>query len=77
MVQVVNYTGQSHNLYDEPVDIHGLRLGLRASGASEARALATGRELAVSPADDDGFVWVDLPPVGAFEAIRFGVVSRP
>ena len=76
MVHVVNYTGQSHNLYDEPADIHELRLGLRASGVGAARALVAGQALAVSPADGDGFVWVDLPPVGAFEAIRFEAVSR-
>jgi hypothetical protein len=76
MVHVVKYTGQSHNLYDEPADIHGLRPGLRASGAGDARALVAGRELVVSPADCDGFVWGDLPPGGAFEAIRFGAVSR-
>ena len=41
LVHVVNYTGQSNNLYDDPVEIHGLRLGMlmtrgRAQGAGLA-----------------------------------------
>lgn len=70
MVHVVNYTGQSNNFYDDPVEIHGLKLGILMT-RGRAQALVAGQDLALSAPDADGYAWVELPPVGAFEAVRF------
>jgi len=68
LVHIVNYSGQRNNLYEEPVVLRGLRLGLR--GASRAaRALVAGREIPCGPPDPAGVVWLDVPEVAAFEAI--------
>lgn len=67
LVHVVNYSGQRNNLYEEPAAIHGLRLGVAASGA--ARALVA--DVALTPSETvDGLTWYDLPPVGFFEAVE-------
>jgi hypothetical protein len=67
LVHVVNFGGQRNNLYEDAPAVHGLRLGVPGVSA-EARALVSGRELA-GKAGADGYVWFDLPPVEAFEAI--------
>jgi hypothetical protein len=69
LVHVINYTGQSNNLYDEPVAIHGLRLGI-ATPVRRAHFLVAGGSIDVPVAEDSGYRWIDLPPVGAFEAIE-------
>ncbi|WGF87180.1 beta-galactosidase trimerization domain-containing protein [Marinivivus vitaminiproducens] len=70
IVHLVNFSGQRNNLYEEPVAIHGLRLGVRKPGG-QASALVAGTRLDPSEqaADHEGFVWFDLPPLAYFEAI--------
>ncbi|AJE47821.1 alpha-amylase family protein [Celeribacter indicus] len=68
-VHVINYAGQRGNLYEDPPKLTGLKLGLRGV-AGEAAALVSGQTVASSgPADADGYLWFDLPPVGAFEVL--------
>jgi hypothetical protein len=67
-VHLVNYAGQRQSAYEEPPAISGLRLGVR--GASDAgRALVAGVPVPVSPPDDSGYVWLDVPPLKYFEVI--------
>ncbi len=68
LVHIVNYSGQRNNLYEEPVPLHGLRLGVRGA-SGPARALIAGREIPCGPPDAAGVLWLDLPEVAAFEAI--------
>jgi len=68
LLTVVNYAGQRNGRYDDPPLLHGLRLGVLGTAPAEARALVGGRALAGRVAD--GRTWFDLPPVGAFEAVR-------
>lgn len=68
-VHVINYAGQRGNLYEDPPALTGLRLGLR-DVRGEAEALVSGTVLAPEGRPDaDGYLWFDLPPVGAFEVL--------
>jgi hypothetical protein len=72
IVHVINYGGQHNNLYEDPAEVHGLRLGVRGVSGS-ADALVSGRQLAPAPGpDEQGYVWYELPPVGVFEALMIG-----
>lgn len=69
LVHVINYGGQRNNLYEDPADVHGLRLGVR-NVQGEATALVAGSNLKPEGvADENGYTWFKLPPVGAFEAV--------
>lgn len=68
LAHVVNYSGQRNNLYEEPVSLRGLRLGIR-SAVRSARALVAGTEIVPASPDSQGVTWMDLPNVGTFEAI--------
>ncbi len=70
LVHVVNYGGQRNNLYEDAPAVHGLRLGVRGVDRT-ARTLVAGRSLtsASSGPDRDGYIWFELPPVEAFEAV--------
>ncbi|MEZ2130999.1 MULTISPECIES: hypothetical protein [unclassified Sinorhizobium] len=70
LVHVVNFGGQRNNLYEDAPAVHGLRLGVQGA-SSEAQALVAGKSLKAKGAgpDERGYVWFDLPPVEAFEAI--------
>ena len=68
LVHVVNYSGQRNNLYEDPADLHGLRIGLtKAEG--KARLLVAGTEVKPS-SSAGGRTWFDLPPVGFFEVLE-------
>ncbi len=74
LVQLVNYSGQRNNLYEDPVAIHGLRLGIRAGSAGRARALVADRNLSPeAAAGEGGHTRFALPPLGAFEAISIEI----
>ena len=70
LVHVVNFGGQRNNLYEDAPAVHGLRLGVR-DVAADAKALVAGTALKATSAqaDKQGYIWFDLPPVEAFEAI--------
>lgn len=67
LVHVVNYSGQRNNLYEDPAELHGLRLGVLKGG--KARLLVAGRDIAPSTVEHRR-TWFDLPPVGTFEALE-------
>ncbi len=69
LLTLVNYAGQRHTHYAPPPALHGLRIGVRGT-VSSAQALVDDRAIAAasSPAGD-GLTWLELPPVGAFEAV--------
>jgi len=69
MIHVINYAGQHDSSYTTPPQLHGLRLGLRATSIGQAVALRSGQALTPT-SNADGYVWLDLPPVGYFEAIQ-------
>jgi hypothetical protein len=71
LVHLVNFSGQRNNLYETPIAIHGLRLGVRRQQPAVARALVAGADLAFeqSVPDEAGYLWISLPPLRAFEAI--------
>ena len=71
LVHVVNYSGQNNNVYEEPVPHHGLRLGIQRAAGDAAKTLVAGDSLLLGAPDADGYRWVDLPPIGYFEAVRF------
>lgn len=68
LAHVVNYTGQRNNLYEDPVPLRGLRLGVRGAIRS-ARALVAGADVECTSPDAQGMTWIELPDVGAFEAV--------
>ena len=69
LLTMVNYAGQRNTHYAPPPALHGLRLGVRGA-VSGARALVGGQALAgLAAPDATGLTWLDLPPVGAFEAV--------
>ena len=71
LVHLVNFSGQRNNLYEAPITIHGLRLGVRQEQPVAVRALVAGADLAFGQAEPDvsGYLWINLPPLRAFEAI--------
>lgn len=74
LVHLVNYSGQRNNLYEEPLPITGLRLGIRGA-SGPARALVAGADIACDPPDGTGMTWLSIPTVAAFEAISIGDAS--
>jgi hypothetical protein len=68
VVHLVNYAGQRGSAYEEPPAISGLQLGVRGGGGP-ARALASNTSIDTTEADDDGYAWIDVPPVKHFEVI--------
>lgn len=71
LAHVVNYSGQNNSIYDEPVPQHGVSLGLRDAAGDTVEALVAGQHLMLGPPEQDGYRWVELPPVSYFEALRF------
>ncbi len=71
VVHLVNYSGQANDNFEAPVVQHGLRLGVAGVGGARARALVANKNVALGPADADGYRWVAVPPVGHMEAIVF------
>lgn len=71
VVHLVNYSGQSNDNFEDPVQQHGLSLGVRGVGEGEAKALIGGQSLKVGAADSAGYRWVEVPPVNHMEAIVF------
>jgi Hypothetical glycosyl hydrolase 6 len=71
LVHLVNYSGQRNNLYEAPITIHGLRLGIRRDQPAAVRALVGEVDLSFEDAapDERGYLWLALPPLRAFEAI--------
>jgi hypothetical protein len=61
LVHLINYGGQRNNLYEEPVPIRGLRLGLNVAPRA-ARALVANQDLPQGS-------WLALPDLHAFEVI--------
>lgn len=69
LVHVVNFGGQRNNLYEDPADVHGLRLGVLEG--RRARLLVEGITLEPSESTE-GRTWFDLPPLRYFEAVEIG-----
>jgi hypothetical protein len=69
LVHIINYSGQRNNLYEAPVTLTGLRLGIRGA-SGPAHALVAGVEIESAAPDADGLSWITLPPVGAFEVVK-------
>jgi len=67
LVHVINYVGQRNGRYDNAPHLYDLRLGVKGRSSS-ARALVAAQSLTGTSAEQ-GWIWFDLPPVGAFEAI--------
>jgi hypothetical protein len=76
VVHLVNYSGQSGENYEDPIFQHGLRVGVRGAGGSAVEALKSGRSLPLGPADEEGYRWVDVPPLGYFEALVYAPESQ-
>ena len=75
VVHLVNYAGQRQSAYEEPAAISGLRLGVK-DVAGGGRALVSGVAVEISPVDDDGYAWVNVPPLKYFEVIAFPTVEE-
>jgi hypothetical protein len=71
VVHLVNYSGQANDNFEEPVVQHGVRLGVAGICDTPARALVSGQEVPVGPADAGGYRWVTVPPVRHMEALVF------
>jgi hypothetical protein len=71
LVHLINYAGQRNTLYEKPPELIRLRLGLRGTHERRVDALVSSVALTArtQSADKDGYVWFDLPPLGAFEVI--------
>ncbi len=71
LVHLVNYSGQRNNLYEAPITIHGLKLGVLRAEPASVRALVANAELSFEAPrpDKGGYIWLNLPPLGAFEAL--------
>lgn len=68
VVHLVNYAGQRQSAYEDPPALHGLRLGVRSNVIS-GHALVSGLAVEPGPADEQGYAWLEVPPVKYFEAI--------
>jgi hypothetical protein len=66
LLHVINYGGQRNGRYDAPPELHGLSIGIKGAYAN-ARSLVTGKTLVARSAGE--YRWLDLGPVGAFDAI--------
>ena len=71
VVHIVNYSGQANDNFEDPVVQHGLRLGVTGAAGGRAKALISVQDVELGPPDADGYRWVTVPPVGAWEAIVF------
>ncbi len=72
LVHVINYGGQRNNLYEDAPAVHGLRLGVRGvKGNATALVAGTTIKPQSSRPDAEGYLWYELPPVEAFEAVQF------
>lgn len=68
VVHLVNYAGQRQSAYEEPPAIGGLKLGV-LNGSGHASALVDGGQLNFGASDEQGYAWIDLPPVKYFEIL--------
>lgn len=68
LLHVINYGGQRNGRYDAPPELYGLSVGVKTSFRS-ARSLVTGKPLAAVARGGGDYRWLDLEPVGAFDAI--------
>ncbi len=66
LLHVINYAGQRNGRYNDPPQLHGLRLGV-AGPSGPARMLVAGATVQGTREGDR--TWFDLPPLKAFEAI--------
>jgi hypothetical protein len=71
VVHLINYSGQSNDNFEDPVVQHDLKLGVAGVGGYTARALVSGKDVAVGGADADGYRWISVPAVAHMEAIVF------
>jgi hypothetical protein len=77
LIHVINYSGQRNTLYETPPSLVGLKLGLRGAVDGPVRALVADQILTASAPDSEGYAWIDLPAVGAFEAVSVSVLRQP
>lgn len=71
VVHLINYSGQRGRAFFDPIEIQGIRLGLRsAEGLKSAHAEVLGEDLTVEPSDER--TWVTLPRLNLFEVIVLG-----
>lgn len=71
LVHLINYGGQRNNLYEDPAEVNGLRLGVQNVSGEGQAIVAEVTLTADGSADAQGYTWYDLPPVETFEAISF------
>ncbi|HEY8596659.1 MAG TPA: alpha-amylase family protein [Devosiaceae bacterium] len=77
MVHLVNFSGQSDTLYDKPVPVEGIEIGLRdIPPDATARALVAQCQLDAMQDRHDGYTWFRLPRLEAFEAVRIESLKR-
>ncbi|PRX01939.1 UNVERIFIED_ORG: beta-galactosidase-like protein [Martelella mediterranea] len=72
LIHVVNYAGQRNNLYEDPPELHGLKVGILGASGETVRLLRSGKTVSLSAPDPDGRRWAELPAIGDFEAIVAG-----
>lgn len=75
VVHLVNYAGQRQSAYEEPPALYGLRLGVRAQ-VGAGLALVGGVAVEPGPVDEQGYAWLELPPVKYFEVIVFPLAGN-
>jgi hypothetical protein len=68
LVHLINYSGQSDNVVDDPVVMHGLSLNLHGLGVVTARALVADTELPI--ACNGEYQTLTVPPIGNFEVVH-------
>jgi hypothetical protein len=74
LLHVINYSGQHEGTYDEPAEIHGLRLGVLGSISGGVAAHVSDRMLTTTSApDSSGYIWIELPPIKYFEAVTVSI----
>ncbi|RYE60999.1 MAG: hypothetical protein EOP20_00945, partial [Hyphomicrobiales bacterium] len=71
LIHLINYSGQRNNLYEDAPPLHGLRLGVQGVTGSGTALVADKKVAPEGKADEQGYIWYALPPLGAFEAIQF------
>jgi hypothetical protein len=74
LIHLVNYSGQRNNVFEQPVGLHGFRIGVKGV-RGPARSLLDGRNIDVGAPDADGYGWMDVPEIGTFQAILAGAGS--
>lgn len=68
LIHLVNYSGQRNNVFAEPVPLRGFRIGVK-NACGPGRSLIDGQAIEVGSADSAGYVWMDVPEIGVFQAI--------